>query len=393
MSAFYLNDLGVACPLGNSLPDVTRHLFAAVSGVARSERFSPGRMIPVGAVEVPLPSLTFVPLGMRSQNNRLALAAARQIAPSVKRAVSRYGAHRVAVSVGTSTSGVGESESAIRSMVETGEFPPEFHAAQREMASPAAFVAHLFGITGPAVVHSTACASSAKALSSAARLLQLGVVDAVVTGGVDTLCGFTIAGFGALELLSTQRCNPLSANRDGINLGEAAVFFLMTREPATVSLRGWGESTDAYHFSAPDPTGRGARLAVERALERGGVRAAVVEYVNLHGTGTLANDAMEAAVVHALFGGAVAVSSTKPLTGHTLGAAGAIEAAFCWIAMQDANVTGALPPHLWDGAPDPSLPPLRVALPGHSLGHPPRWALSNSFAFGGANASLLFARE
>jgi 3-oxoacyl-[acyl-carrier-protein] synthase-1 len=203
----------------------------------------------------------------------------------------------------------------------------------------------------------------------------------------------TIAGFGSLDLLSGERCNPLSAHRDGINIGEAAALFLMTREPAAVSLRGWGESTDGFHFSAPDPTGRGARLAVERALRRGGVTATAVEYINLHGTGTLANDAMEAAVVHEVFADGVAVSSTKPLTGHALGAAGAIEAAFCWLAMQDANIGGALPPHLWDGAADPALPPLQMASTGHTLGHPPRWTLSNSFAFGGANASLLFARE
>jgi 3-oxoacyl-[acyl-carrier-protein] synthase I len=167
----------------------------------------------------------------------------------------------------------------------------------------------------------------------------------------------------------------------------------MSPEPATVALRGWGESSDGYHMSAPDPTGVGARLAMERALAIAGIPAARIDYVNLHGTGTLQNDAMESRVIHALFGGAVAVSSTKPFTGHALGAAGAIEAGLCWLAMQDDNPEGKLPPHLWDGMADPDLPVLSVAEPGSRLGHPLRWVLSNSFAFGGANATLVLGRE
>ena len=156
-------------------------------------------------------------------------------------------------------------------------------------------------------------------MAAAARLLRIGAADAVVTGGVDSLCAFTLAGFDSLNLLSERRCNPLSANRDGINIGEAAAFFLMTREPATVSLRGWGESSDGHHFSAPDPSGKGARMAIEQALARAAISAADIAYVNLHGTATSAlNDAMESAVVHALFEDRVPVSSTKPMTGHTL---------------------------------------------------------------------------
>ena len=167
----------------------------------------------------------------------------------------------------------------------------------------------------------------------------------------------------------------------------------MSPEPAAVALRGWGESSDGYHMSAPDPTGVGARLAMERALARAGIPAGRIDYVNLHGTGTLQNDAMESRVIYALLGGAVAVSSTKPFTGHALGAAGAIEAGLCWLAMQDDNPQGKLPPHLWDGIADPDLPVLRVAEPGSRLGHPLHWVLSNSFAFGGANATLVLGRE
>ena len=394
MSAVYfLNDVGVVCPIGATRDEVTRRLFAGDSGVVPSDAYSPGRTFPVGIANAALPVLDEWPVQLRSRNNRLALAAIDQIRPAVQAAVSRYGADRVAVVIGTSTSGIGESEVAIRALVDTGSLPADFHYAQQELNSPARFVARALGLSGPAQVHSTACASSAKALASAARLIGLGVVDAAVTGGVDSLCAFTLAGFSSLDLLSSHRCNPTSVNRDGINIGEGAALFLMTREPATVSLRGWGESTDGYHFSSPDPSGNGARLAMEGALRRAGTETGAIEYVNLHGTGTRQNDAMETRVVHALVGDRVAVSSTKPLTGHTLGAAGAIEAAFCWLTMQDENAEGRLPPQLWDGAIDPALAPVRAVAIGDRLGHPPRIALSNSFAFGGANAALVFGRE
>src|SRR5262249_40951199 len=159
--------------------------------------------------------------------------------------------------------------------------------------SPAAFLAQTLGITGPAYVQSNACASSAAALASSARLIHMGICDAVLTGGVDTLCAFTVAGFAALESVSTTRCNPLSRNRNGINIGEGAALFLVTKQPATVAVSGWGESSDGYHMSAPDPGGKGARLAIERALKRADILASDIDYINLHGTATVQNDAME----------------------------------------------------------------------------------------------------
>jgi 3-oxoacyl-[acyl-carrier-protein] synthase-1 len=390
---FFLNELGVVCAIGSARAEVARRLFAGESGVEATERYSPGRVLPAGSVEAALPSLDDYPVEMRSRNNQLVLAAAEQLRPAVDAAAARFGAHRVAVVVGTSTSGIGESEAAIRTWIETGRMPADYAFAQQELNSPAVFLARALDLRGPAYVHSSACSSSAKAMAAAARLLRIGAADAVVTGGADSLCAFTVAGFGSLNLLSDRRCNPLSVNRNGINIGEAAALFLMTREPATVSLRGWGESSDGHHFSAPDPTGNGARIAIRQALTRAGIAAGDVDYVNLHGTATPANDAMESAVVHELFGDRVPVSATKPLTGHTLGAAGALEAAFCWITMQDENARGALPPHIWDGEQDPALPALHAVARGESLGHPTRHSLSNSFAFGGANAALVFSRE
>jgi len=396
MIPIYLNDLGMISPLGSTRDETTRALLDMMrSGVALSEIYSPGRPLPVGQIDpsLSLPPMDDWPLRDRSRNNRLALAALNQIRPAVERAIERFGASRVAVVIGTSTSGVGEAEAALREYVSTGILPGEFHYGQQELGSLAAALAAAAGISGPAYVHSSACASSSKALASAARLILMNVCDAVIAGGVDTLCRFTVAGFAALESLSATRCNPLSRNRDGINIGEGAALFLLSREPATVMLRGWGESSDGYHMSAPDPSGAGVRIALERALSRAAVAATEIEYINLHGTATVQNDAMEARMVAQVFGDRVCVSSTKPLTGHALGAAGAIEAGLCWLAMQDNNVSGRLPVHLWDEANDPALPVLQLATSSTRLGHPPRRAVSNSFAFGGANVALVLARD
>jgi 3-oxoacyl-[acyl-carrier-protein] synthase-1 len=390
----YLNHLGIICALGAGPEEIARRVFdEARSGVVSTARYSPGRMLPLGCVQAPLPPVDDLPLVERSRNNQLALAALAQIRADVDATIARFGADRIGVVIGTSTSGIAESEAALKEYAASGRLPEHFHYGQQELGSPASMLAALLGIGGPAYVHSTACASSGKAMASAARLIRMGVCDAVITGGVDSLCAFTVAGFAALESVSGSRCNPLSANRNGINIGEGAALFVMSREPAAVALHGWGESSDAHHVSAPDPAGRGATIAIERALARAGIAPAHIDYVNLHGTATVQNDAMESRVTHALFGDAVPVSSTKPFTGHALGAAGAIEAGLCWLAMQDDNPYGKLPPHLWDGVRDPDLPPLRTVNIGESLGRPLRRALSNSFAFGGANVALLLGRD
>ena len=391
----YLNQLGIVCPLGSSREQVKQRLLdRGQSGVSLTDDYSPGRLLPLGCIdaELPLPPVNHLDVTARSRNNQVALAALAQIRSAVDSAIEYCGKGRFGIVIGTSTSGIAESEAAFRHYARKGSLPERFHYGQQELSSLATLLAEELDVWGPAYVHSSACASSAKALASAARLLRTGACDAVLTGGVDTLCGFTVAGFDALESVSATRCNPLSRNRTGINIGEGGALFLMSREPGPVALRGWGESSDGYHVSAPDPSGTGARLAIERALLCAGISAESIDYINLHGTGTVQNDAMEARVIHDLFGDAVAVSSTKPLTGHSLGAAGAIEAGLCWLALQDDNPAGRLPPHLWDGIPDPTLPALNVAEPGSRLGRRLDWILSNSFAFGGANAALVFGR-
>lgn len=388
--------------MGNTHRTIKHQLLElAQSGVKQTDAWSAGRFLPLGRlskdVDDGLPSMAHWPITQRSRNNQMALAALAQIRPAVDEAIARYGSDRIGVVVGTSTSGIANTESAMRQFVEANlpGLPADFHYAAQEMGSVAGMLATELGICGPAYVHSSACSSSAKALASAARLINMGLCDAVVCGGVDSLCAFTVAGFSALESVSVDVCNPLSARRNGINIGEGAALFLMTQEStqsSSVSLCGWGESSDGHHMSAPDPAGMGAKLAMDAAMKRANLLPAQIDYINLHGTATSQNDAMESRVIHELFGENVAVSSTKPFTGHALGAAAAIEAALCWLAMQDDNVDGKLPPHLWDGIQDPALPVLNVIKPGMKLGRPIKWALSNSFAFGGSNATLVFGR-
>ncbi len=390
MTAVYLNRLGIVCALGDGEQAVAAALFAddAPHGVAGTEALTPGRTLALGVVASPLPSLEALPRTLRGRNNALLERALEPLRDDVAAAVAKFGAHRVAVVIGTSTSGVGESEAAKRVHEHGGDWPPEFHYAQQEMGMPAQFVAQRLGLRGPAHVISTACSSSAKALASAARLLQAGMADAVVAGGADSLCRFTVAGFESLGSVSAQRCNPFSANRSGINIGEGAALFLLTREPGPVRLAGWGESADAHHMSAPQPDGQGPEQAIREALSRAGAEPADIDYINLHGTATPQNDAMEAVVVARVFGAATPASSTKPLTGHTLGAAGAIEAALCWLAIA-RNPARRLPPHWSDGAADPALPAIGLVTPGAVSPRPLRRVLSQSFAFGGSNCALV----
>ncbi|HWU97905.1 MAG TPA: beta-ketoacyl-ACP synthase [Oxalicibacterium sp.] len=390
----FLNECGIVCALGDTHQAIKDRLLArAESGIALTDAWSAGRQLPLGCVNTELPSMAHWPLQHRSRNNQLALVALQQIRPAVDAAMARYGADRVGVIIGTSTSGISGTETALRQHAADKTLPDDFHYGQQEMGSPATMLAIELGVGGPSYVHSSACSSSAKAMASAARLLNMGLCDAVICGGVDSMCAFTVAGFSALESVSTKQCNPLSANRNGINIGEGAALFLMTREPSAVALRGWGESSDGHHMSAPDPAGGGARLSITQALQRAGIDAAQIDYINMHGTATVQNDAMESRVIDDLFGSQVPVSSTKPFTGHTLGAAAAIEAAMCWLAMQDDNADGMVPPHLWDGESDPALPTLNAVKPGTRLGRPLQWALSNSFAFGGSNATLILGRS
>jgi len=389
----YLNALGLVCALGQGQAEVAARLLAGdCSGMQPEAGWVPERCLPVGAVRG---ALAPVPLAEHhSRNNQLLYAAALQIEPAIREAIARHGPQRIAVILGTSTSGIEEASAGIAHHLQAGEFPKHYRYDQQALSAPAEFLADWLQLSGPAYVISTACTSSGRALMSARRLLQLGVCDAVLCGGVDTLCGLTLNGFSALEAVSEQPCNPFSANRAGINIGEGAALFLMSREGnaqgRSIALLGAGASSDAHHISAPDPTGNGALHAMAKALDNAGLTPAQIGYLNLHGTATAHNDAMESQAVHRLFGAGLPCSSSKPMTGHTLGAAGALEAAFCWLVLSGHNPLGRLPPHAWDGQADPLLPALDLVNAEHRLPtERPRRLMSNSFAFGGNNVSLI----
>jgi 3-oxoacyl-[acyl-carrier-protein] synthase-1 len=390
----YLNELGLVSALGAGKEASLRGLLTgSTAGMRPSEAYSSGRSLVCGAVDTELPP---IPAGCakryHTRNNRLLLGALAQIRPAVEAAVARYGPGRVGVVMGTSTSGIGEAEAAFVALAKNGAFPPEFDYGQMEIGLPSEFLALELGLKGVAFTLSTACSSSSKALASARRYLEAGLCDAVLVGGADMLCGFTVAGFSALEAISPELCVPFSPKRRGINIGEAAALFLMTREPGPVALLGAGETSDAYNVSAPEPEGKGAADAMQLALTDAGLDAAQIDYLNLHGTGTPHNDAMESKAVERILGLQVPCSSTKALTGHTLGTAGALEAAFCWLLLGAGNPEGALAPHIYDGLRDPGLPAIRLAEPGQKLGRPLKYLMSNSFGFGGSNASLILAK-
>ncbi|TWR91103.1 beta-ketoacyl-[acyl-carrier-protein] synthase family protein [Pseudomonas saxonica] len=387
----YLNALGVICSLGRGPDEVARTLFAGdCSGMQRESGWVPDRSLTVGAVKGNLAAIPAELQQQKSRNNQLLLEAALQIRDDIDHAIERYGRERIAVVLGTSTSGIDEASRGIAHYLQAQQFPAEYDYQQQELSAPATFLADWLNIGGPAYVISTACTSSARALMSAQRLLDLNLCDAVLCGGVDSLCGLTLNGFSALDAVSDERCKPFSVNRQGINIGEAAALFIMSKHPAgtqTIALLGAGASSDAHHISAPEPSGRGAAQAMHKALKRAGLQPENIGYLNLHGTATQHNDAMESHAVAQVFPLGVPCSSTKPMTGHTLGAAGALEAAFCWLSLTHDN---ALAPHLWDGQPDPALPALQWVIPGQTLAaSPQRCLMSNSFAFGGNNVSLI----
>ncbi|CAB3781060.1 beta-ketoacyl-[acyl-carrier-protein] synthase family protein [Paraburkholderia fynbosensis] len=388
----YLHALGMINALGGNIDEIVPALAATRAPGMANVHTGIGDAF-AGSVLAPLdlaPPAALVRYDCR--NNRLLLAALAQIAPAIDAARERYGAHRIGVVLGTSTSGIEAAEAAFVYHAQAGQLPENFNYRQMEIGTAAPFAAAALGVQGPAFTISTACTSSAKAFGSARRLLQLQLCDAVVVGGVDSLCELTLQGFASLESTSGVRTNPMSVNRCGINVGEGAAVFLMSRDEAAVRLAGLGESSDAHHISSPDPQGAGAELALREALADAGIGPFALDYVNLHATATRKNDAMEAKLMARVFPDGVATSGTKPLTGHQLGAAGATELGFAWLTLAREDVP--LPRHVWDGEADPALPALDLVESERFLsrGAGAQYVMSNSFAFGGSNVSVILAR-
>lgn len=322
------------------------------------------------------------------RNNRLADIALRAdgFTEAVAVARERYGAARIAVVVGSSTSGILATEQAYRARdPRTGALPADFdYDHTHEMFSLARFVRTALGLRGPAMTISTACASSAQTFIDARHLIEAGQCDAAVVGGADSLCGMTLRGFGSLELISPVPCAPCDTARAGISIGEAAGFALLERDGAGVTLLGCGASSDGYHMSAPHPEAAGAVAAMRAALASAGLSAADIDYVNLHGTGTRANDAAEDRAVLAVFGGDTACSSTKGWTGHPLGASGIVQAAIAGLCLRHGFLPGALNVTTLD-------PTLGANVVLHNIDAAVRRVMTNAFGFGGINCSLVFA--
>jgi 3-oxoacyl-[acyl-carrier-protein] synthase-1 len=324
------------------------------------------------------------------RNNRLAMLALAQdgVTAAIRRAARRFGAARIGVFLGSTTSGILSTELAAREAARTGvpiAFDPAYYKTRHSMFATARFIRAWCRVEGMATTISTACSSSAKAFTAARRAIRAGRCDAAVVAGVDSLSLSTLYGFRSLQLLSPDPCRPFSTLRAGISIGEAAAVALVSGEASDVHLAGAGEGSDAHHMSTPPADGAGAARAMRAALADAGIDARAIDYINLHGTGTPANDAAESAAVHAVFGDATPASSTKGYTGHTLGAAGAVEALVAVHALR----TGLVPANLGGTPVDPSL---GIAIETGTRTSPLARVLSNSFGFGGSNCSLLFAR-
>lgn len=385
----YISAVGMLNALGRNADEIAENLHR---NEAPGMRLSDGWVQPeqscwLGNVEGELPDIPADLAMHRSRNNQLLLAALAQIRPQVEEAIARFGHDRVAVILGTSTSGLNEGDRLVNGQLNR-QTTEGYHYYQQELGDSARFLSAYLNLEGPAFTLSTACSSSSRAIISGRRLIDAGLADVAIVGGADTLSRMPINGFNSLESLSLTRCQPFARERCGITIGEAATLMLLTRDTHPVALLGVGESSDAWHMSAPHPEGAGAIRAIEQALQDAALCAKDVGYINLHGTATRLNDLIESKVVNQLFGEQTPCSSTKHLTGHTLGAAGACEAALCWLLLT-RNI--ALPAQDFSNAtPDESLPRCGLLLNAELLMKPV--VMSNSFAFGGNNTSLILGK-
>ncbi len=382
MAGYPITAFSVVNGLGSTAREVESKLFAGISGLGQPP-FEPPFPVTCGAVTSDLPDLPSRLRSLDTRQARLVAASLQEILPAVIRARSRWGGDRVAIVVGTSTGGIAATESAYRTYCATGSMPSSFDLNRHHsMQASVDVVRACTELHGPGYVVSTACSSSGKILGSARRLLGLGIVDAALVGGVDTLCEMTIRGFHSLEVLSSDPCRPFSSQRAGINLGEGGAFLLVEREgDGPVSVLGVGETSDAHHMTAPHPAGIGACDAMRLALAEAHVEPAQVDHVNAHATGTRLNDRAEARAIGDLLG-AVPVVGTKGYTGHLLGAAGATEAVFTMMAITRGEIPGSL------GA-DPVEPDLGIDVVVTPRELKTRVAISNSFAFGGSNVAVV----
>ena len=372
--------------LGNTAEQIKQALTSQQNTLSLVSGFIPEKQVWVGAYQQPL--IENIPdflADVDSRNLRFALTALSSIEAEIRDYTAQFDRKRLAIILGTSTSGIADNEKVLKQYF-VNQAEVEVQHYKQEMGSLAKALQLYLGWEGPAYTISTACSSSAKAMAAGQRLINADLADAVLVGGVDSLCQLTLNGFNSLESLSNDLCQPCGVQRDGINIGEAAGLFLLSKETAPVMLMAAGESMDAWHISAPHPEGKGAAAAMQKALDSAGITASDIGYLNMHGTATPQNDAMEIKAVQTVFQHYdVPISSTKHKTGHCLGAAGAIEAVICQQILADQSW---LPLHQ-SGSIDPELDEQNYVLDAQ-LQQPIQYVMSNSFAFGGSNISLIF---
>jgi 3-oxoacyl-[acyl-carrier-protein] synthase-1 len=381
----------LTCAAGTGMDAIRQSIATGRSGLSNIEwpecelNTFLGRVLDLDSIHLDLPPEWI------SRNNRLAELGLNQdgFSVAVENIKAKYGSGRCGLVIGTSTSSIGRTEEAYKHLDANQNYAQSFQQEYiHNPHAPGAYVQHRLDIQGPALTISTACSSSAKVFATATRWLEQGLADAVVIGGVDSLCQSIMHGFNSLQLVDTQPCKPFDVNRGGISLGEAAGFAIVTRASSSdaIHLLGYGESSDAFHMSSAHPQGLGAKQAIDAALARAEVPIDQLDYVNLHGTGTKTNDDIEAQLCQEIFDAQTIYSSTKGWTGHTLGAAGICEA----VLTIDALRTGIVPGNINSSSPDPRVAKQLVL--DNSREQAIRYALSNSFGFGGNNCSLVFGR-
>lgn len=384
----YIHDYGFHSILGHSKLEVFEKLANGTRGAFTTLDYKDYHfhVSNIDTTAFPAPSDPYFDVRI----NRLSEMVLRDLEPSVQKAIAKYGAERIGVFIGSCDNGAEISVNALRYQKEHGHFPEGFRLDQQKADFPLRYVMTRLGLKGINSLQSTACGSSASVVATAKHHIAIGDCDAAIIGGVDIASLAVVLGFNSLGAVSDKLTIPYSKNRSGVTLGDGAAFFLVSKDPegAQFKITGIGESSDADHVTAPRADGEGARIAIQRALDDAGLSAADIDYVNLHGTGTHLNDSMEGRAVYNVFGDKVPCSSTKGLTGHTLGAAGGLELGICCLVLSDINPEGILPVHCYDGEYDPEIPPIRLVAKGDKC-KGIRRIQSNSFAFGGCNISLI----
>lgn len=376
---YVLKNLGFVCALGENHEDIVKNAkIGNTKAMFSGDVIVDGEKVPFGTAPVE-----------SKQNSRmydLIDCALNQIAGDIELLKQNYALNRVGIIIGSSNTGVHEAQKSIEQAFKNNMLIDKTVLRNLELGTPAQYISDKTGFSGPAFTVSTACSSSLKVFQSARNLIENDICDAVLVGGVDSRCDFALNGFNALSALSKIHTNPMSKNRNGINLGEGAALFILEKGCCGIKLLGIGESSDAYHLTSPDPSGAGAIDSMQKALTDAGLESKDIDFINMHGTGTIANDAMESLAVNKVFGESVLCASTKPLTGHTLGAAGAISMGLSWLMLKYNFII----PHIFDGeyAEDCAKINLSHVNENKEINR----ILCNAFAFGGSNASLIMGK-